>query len=133
MKRPRKLLLLLVLVLSGCSRDRDLPAAYRDLRVPTERLASAQARSRGRALYVRSCALCHGVQADGKGIRREGFSSAPRDFTDPDVRRRSSPRRMFFEIREGVRGTAMPSWKSLADEEVWDLVAYLRSVAPAGR
>lgn len=133
MNRVRKLLPALALVLSGCSPDRDLPPPYRDLAVPEERLASADARARGGALYLQYCALCHGVEADGRGVRREGFSSPPRDFTDPDVRRRSSARRMFFEIREGVRGTAMPSWKSLAEGETWDLVAYLRSVAPVQR
>jgi len=129
MSRVQKLLFALALVLSGCSPDRDLPASYRDLAVPEERLASREARERGRTLYQQNCSLCHGVEADGRGVRREGFSSPPRDFTDPDVRRRVSPRRMFFEIREGVRGTAMPSWKSLSEGETWDLVAYLRSVA----
>lgn len=133
MSRVQKLPFVLALVLSGCSPDRDLPASYRDLAVPEERLASREARERGRALYLRDCALCHGTEADGRGVRREGFSSPPRDFTDPDVRRRVSPRRMFFEIREGVRGTAMPSWKSLSEGETWDLVAYLRSVAPGSR
>jgi mono/diheme cytochrome c family protein len=133
MSRVQTLLFALALVLSGCSPDRDLPASYRDLAVPEERLTSREARERGRALYQQNCALCHGVEADGRGVRREGFSSPPRDFTDPDVRRRVSPRRMFFEIREGVRGTAMPSWKSLSEGETWDLVAYLRSVAPGSR
>jgi len=133
MSRVQKLLFVLALVLSGCSPDRDLPPSYRDLAVPKERLASPEARERGRALYQQNCALCHGVEADGRGVRREGFSSPPRDFSDPDVRRRVSPRRMFFEIREGVRGTAMPSWKSLSEGETWDLVAYLRSVAPEPR
>ncbi len=133
MSRVQKLLFALALVLSGCSPDRDLPASYRDLAVPEERLASREARERGHTLYQQNCSLCHGVEADGRGVRREGFSSPPRDFTDPDVRRRVSPRRMFFEIREGVRGTAMPSWKSLSEGETWDLVAYLRSVAPGSR
>jgi high-affinity iron transporter len=98
--------------------------------VPGERLASTQARERGRRLFLEHCALCHGVRADGHGVRREGLSSPPRDFTDPSVRRKTSPRRMFFAIREGVRGTAMPSWKALDEEQTWDVVAFLQSVAP---
>jgi hypothetical protein len=44
-----------------------------------------------------------------------------------------SPRRVYFAIREGVRGTAMPSWKSLEEGEIWDLVALLLGVGePAG-
>lgn len=62
-------------------------------------------------------------------MRREGLTIPPRDFTDPAWRLRTSPRRVFFTIREGVHGTAMPAWAALGDSEVWDLVAYLRSVA----
>jgi mono/diheme cytochrome c family protein len=35
---------------------------------------------------------------------------------------------VYYAIREGVHGTAMPSWKSLPDEDIWDLVAYVLSV-----
>jgi high-affinity iron transporter len=119
----------MTLVLSSRSRDGDLPPSYRSLRVPEESLASTSARERGRRLFLANCALCHGVRADGRGERREGLSSSPRDFTDPTVRERISPRRMFFAIREGLRGTSMPSWKGFGERETWDLVAYLRSVA----
>jgi hypothetical protein len=39
-----------------------------------------------------------------------------------------TPRAIFFAVREGVSGTAMPSWKSLDEAEAWDLVAFLLSV-----
>jgi mono/diheme cytochrome c family protein len=69
------------------------------------------------------------VNADGRGARREGLSTSPRDFTDPAWASRTSPRSVYFKIREGVRGTAMPGWKSLEAEEAWDLVAFLLSVS----
>jgi len=40
---------------------------------------------------------------------------------------------VYFVIREGVSGTAMPAWAGLNPKETWDLVAYVLSVAPAGR
>jgi mono/diheme cytochrome c family protein len=114
------------LTFSGCSdRDADLPPEYRRLEVPDTLLRSAEARERGRVLFQQHCALCHGPRADGQGVRREGLSSRPRDFTDPAWRREASPRRTFFGVREGVRGTAMPGWKSLPEAEAWDLVAFL--------
>jgi mono/diheme cytochrome c family protein len=113
---------------SACrGRDGDLPRRYRDLAVPGPRLASAQTRARGRRLFLEHCALCHGDRADGRGVRQEGLTSPPRDFTDPVWRRRTSPRRIFFTIREGSRGTPMPAWGILTDEEIWDLTAYLIS------
>jgi len=129
MRRWLKITPLMGLLLSACRADGDLPPSYRAVRVPEERLASSEARERGRRLFLEHCALCHGVEADGRGVRREGLSSPPRDFTDPTVRRKLTPRRMYFAIREGVRDTAMPSWKALDEGQTWDLVAFLRSVA----
>jgi high-affinity iron transporter len=119
------------LTFTACSGgDASLPAEYRRLPVP-EAVRSPEARARGRALFVRHCALCHGERADGQGARREGLSTRPRDFTDPAWALRSSPRAVYFAIREGVRGTAMPSWRSLEAAETWDLVAFLLSVGEA--
>jgi mono/diheme cytochrome c family protein len=118
----------------GCSGpDGDLPRRYREVEVPVARLESAAAQERGRRRFLVHCALCHGERADGRGVRREGLSTSPRDFTDPSWRRQTSPRRVYFAIREGVPGTAMPSWKALEEEESWDLVSYLLSVADSHR
>ncbi len=84
-------------------------------------------------MYLEHCVLCHGEGADGRGVRREGLTGAPRDFTDPAWRHRTSPRHVFYTIREGSPGTSMPAWKSLDDEETWDLAAYLLAVADRPR
>ena len=105
--------------------DSSLPEAYRRLAVPAARLESPEARERGRGLFLEHCALCHGDRADGRGVRRQGLSSQPRDFTDAAWRERTSPRRVFSVIREGSAGTAMPAWKALDDGQIWDLAAYL--------
>lgn len=111
--------------------DADLPPAYREMPVPRERLASAAARQRGRELYLDHCALCHGERADGHG-QRQLLSSKPIDFTSRAWRARATPRRAFYVLREGVRGTAMPAWPILNEDETWDLVAYVLSVAAPG-
>ena len=122
-------LALLCLTPSACSGpEARLPPAYRRIAVPDDRLRSSEARDHGRALYVEHCALCHGAHADGQGTRREGLSTSPRDFTSAAWQRQVTPRTIFFAIREGVPGTAMPSWKSLGESEAWDLVAFLLSV-----
>jgi mono/diheme cytochrome c family protein len=108
--------------------DRDLPRPYRRRSVPSARLASAEARERGRALFAMHCALCHGEDGDGEGQRREGLTTRPRNFTDPSWQRSVSPRRVFFVIREGKAGTAMPAWPSLSDEDAWDVTAYVLSL-----
>jgi mono/diheme cytochrome c family protein len=119
-----------LIALWGCS-DSDLPPEYRALDVPEERLASAESLGRGRELYLDYCALCHGERGDGRG-RRQNLSSHPRSFTDPTWRRRTTPRRVYYVIREGVQGTAMPAWPVLDAGETWDVVAYVLSVSENG-
>jgi high-affinity iron transporter len=114
------------LVLSGChSADGDLPREYRTAAVPT---ASAEAVDRGRALFQKYCTLCHGVRGDGRGLQHEGLVPPPQDFTDPGWRTTTSARQVFFAIREGRARTAMPSWKSLSEQDGWDLTAYVLSL-----
>lgn len=117
------------LVLPGCTdADGDLPRHYRRLDVPTAVLTSADARSRGRTLFLDHCALCHGERGDGQGVRKEGLTSPPRNFLTAAWRQSTSPRRVFFAIREGLPGTPMPNWKSLSEQDAWDLTAYVLSL-----
>jgi cytochrome c oxidase cbb3-type subunit III len=121
--------LLMWLVLPGCSDvDRDLPSPYRTVAIPEDELTSSLARERGRVLFQANCALCHGVRGDGHGQRREGLDVPPRDFTNPEWRQHTSPRHVFFVIREGVAGTPMPAWRSLSERDAWDLTAFVLSI-----
>ena len=129
MRRLLPTALLMWLALPGCADvDRDLPRPYRTTDVPAARLASDAARSKGRVLFLEHCALCHGDRGDGQGLRREGLSQPPRNFTNRTWQENTSPRRVFFAIREGVEGTAMPAWKSLSTDDAWDLTAYVLSL-----
>ena len=122
--------LLMWLVLPGCADvDRDLPRPYRRVNVPVAALESRESRERGRGLFVEHCALCHGERGDGRGIRREGLTRPPRDFTDRGWRQSTSPRHVFYGIREGLLGTPMPNWKALSEQDAWDMTAYVLSLS----
>ncbi|MEZ4414963.1 MAG: cytochrome c [Gemmatimonadota bacterium] len=103
-----------------------------DVRVPTDRLASEEARTHGRALFLEHCALCHGEAADGRGLRRADLSAPPRDLTDPRWRAGTDATHVFRVLRDGLPGTSMPSWRSLSDDDRWDLTTYVLSVAERG-
>jgi mono/diheme cytochrome c family protein len=124
---------MLWLASTACSDpDRSLPAPYRTLAVPAARLASPAARERGQALFREHCALCHGERADGVGQRARWLSVRPPAFSSPIWRSGATPRRVYFAIREGVRGTPMPAWRGLSTDDSWDLTAYVLSVAGEG-
>ena len=120
---------LMWLVLPGCADvDRDLPREYRRVEIPNARLASVEAKTRGRQLFIEHCALCHGERGDGRGVRREGLTRPPRDFTSGTWRESTSPRHVFYAIREGLPATPMASWKALSEQDAWDMTSYVLSL-----
>lgn len=126
MKANTTVLIAGLIAFSACDGvDRDLPARYRSLDVPVARLRDPGARARGAARFAAECALCHGSEGRGDGVRQVGFARRPRNLRDPAWRRRATPRRVFAVIRDGVPATGMPAWPALGDDDVWDLVAHV--------
>ena len=76
--------------------------------------------SQGRALFRSNCAFCHGLTA--LGGRGPNLVSAPLHHGDTDADLKSS-------IRNGVPGTPMPSFDAFSDEDLGDVVLFLRSLA----
>jgi putative heme-binding domain-containing protein len=72
-----------------------------------------------------NCSFCHGLGARGGG-------RGP-DLTLARKRHGASDAEMFQNIKNGIPGTAMPAaigsiGVGMTDEEVWQVVAYIRSV-----
>ena len=125
--------LLMSLALSACSAE-ETPSTidYSTVEVPIARIASDDARARGRVHFKKKCALCHGQRADGRGARREGLSGKPINFHNKEWRANTTPRALFVVLSEGKRGTSMPAWPTLSSEQKWDVVGYVLSVAEDG-
>jgi mono/diheme cytochrome c family protein len=73
----------------------------------------------GETLYGGSCAVCHGPAGEGTSI-------APDPINDEDLLAELSDEDLITIMREGVEGK-MPAQSGLDDEELLDLVAFLRS------
>lgn len=125
--------LLTSLALSACNGE-TTPAAtdYSKIVVPIDRLHSDEARERGRGLFRVKCSLCHGERADGNGVRSKGLSGKPVNFGSTDWRASTTPLAVYEVLREGKRGTSMPAWPTLSEEQTWDVVSYVLSVAQDG-
>lgn len=79
----------------------------------------------GREIYVNTCIRCHGI--DGRGALGIKLVPPPADLTASDVHNRLDGT-LFRRIHDGKPNTAMGAWKhSLSDEEIWDVLAYVRT------
>lgn len=106
---------------------------------PPERKPADPAASiaRGRTLFLRLCAGCHGEDGDGNGPAAPFFGDhPPRNFLRGEYKFRSTlapdpplDTDLFRTIRRGAGGS-MPGWPQLADRQVWDLVEYLKALHP---
>ena len=86
----------------------------------------------GKSLYRHFCAHCHGVTGEGDGFNSENLDKDPADFTDTEFMAKRSDERLFRVISKGgpevKKSFLMPSFgHTLSDQEIWYLIAYLRS------
>ncbi len=95
----------------------------------------------GRHLYMRHCMHCHGVTGDGNGPTAQYLSPLPRDYRKGvfkfislrrDVTFRPSRDDLERILVHGIPGTYMPSFAMLKDQEVHDIIEYVRWLSMRG-
>ena len=91
--------------------------------------------ARGRELYFSDelgCMICHQEDGSGGPVSAEDIWGVPmvaRDLLQGELRGGSSPADVYLRIRNGVKGTMMPSMaEKLEPSQIWDLVAFVHSV-----
>jgi mono/diheme cytochrome c family protein len=91
--------------------------------------ASAESIGAGEQLYKKYCRFCHGADAKGNGPQAPEGSHPP-DLTDAKWDRGDSDGEIFTLIKEGAGGkSVMKAFKSkMTDQEIWNVVNYLRSL-----
>ena len=108
------------LIISGCEPSApDFPATL---------LTSREAQAAGAVIFAANCAICHGGKGDGRGQRHAAMSPPPANLTLPPWSATANAGRTFHAIRNGVPGTAMASWPTLSDRDIWNVVAYIQTL-----
>ena len=83
--------------------------------------------ARGRTMFSKRCAKCHGASGHGEGIEARELDLHPTDLTIPKFAEQSDGA-IFWKVSEGRN--SMPSFENLLKEdERWDLVNYMRTLA----
>lgn len=76
----------------------------------------------GAKLFAAHCAECHGDKADGG-------KKAP-SLRAPEVQQ-ATPGALFWLLTNGVVRRGMPVWSKLPEPQRWQLVSFIKSLAPA--
>lgn len=88
----------------------------------------------GKALFLQTaqpvaCAMCHGNKGDGQGFMGAALVPQPRNFTCGATMKYIPDGQLFWIVKNGSPGTGMMSFAGLRDDQIWQLVHYIRSLA----
>jgi|TARA_B100000315_G_scaffold190081_1_gene180065 mono/diheme cytochrome c family protein len=93
------------------------------------RSSDPNSKKNGEMRYMQRCAICHGKKADGKGPSAESFEAQPWNFVGGEIEDVSDGF-LFQKIKNGGVWFEMPPFSLiLKDDEIWDIVSYLRFVS----
>ncbi|MBI2878630.1 MAG: c-type cytochrome [Candidatus Rokubacteria bacterium] len=92
---------------------------------------------RGRLVYETNCAICHGLDGNGRGMARHHFETPPADFRTGKFKFRSTPSGslpldadLFRTITQGVGRTGMIPQVHLDEADRRDVDAYIKTLSP---
>lgn len=90
----------------------------------------------GAKVYRTYCVGCHGVNGDGNGPAARFLNPRPRNFQLAQFRFSSrasgdlpTDEDLFRTVTEGLRGTSMPAWPLLPEEDRRAVVVYIKTFA----
>ena len=95
---------------------------------------------KGRDIYNRYCATCHGIDGTANTAAARQMNPPPRDLTQALFKHKASPgnqlptdAEVIKVIQHGVPGTAMPAWGQLLGSELDAVTQYLKMFSPRWR
>jgi mono/diheme cytochrome c family protein len=105
-------------------RERSIGTRANSIMVPS--LEDPSKVTAGAVRYSTLCIGCHLAPGVMRSDLRKGLYPHPPNLAQEDIR---DSRRVFWTIKHGIKMSAMPAWgKTLNDEAIWDLVAFVRQM-----
>ena len=88
---------------------------------------------RGKDMFVKNCAKCHGLNGNGYGVVAHGFSTWPRQLWTWYKADSAADSYLYWIIENGK--SDMPPWGLILSEvERWDLINYVKTIKkPEGK
>ena len=95
--------------------------------------ASAADAGKGKEIYSKSCGGCHGAEGKGDGAAAKAMNPKPTNLADKASMSKLDDAALTKAIVKGGVGIGksplMPAFSQLKDQEVKDVVAYIRSLS----
>jgi mono/diheme cytochrome c family protein len=90
--------------------------------------ADEKSTAAGKETYKRYCMACHGTAGKGDGPAAIATKVKPGNLSDPSMWQQTDGA-LFWKISTG-RGSMVSYKKLLTDEQRWQLIHYVRTLAP---
>lgn len=91
--------------------------------------ATAASLAKGKSVYAKNCATCHGAKGDGNSPTGKAFNPPARNLTDASWQRLYSDGQIFAVISKGIPGSGMVTYEKIIPEvDRWNVVNYIRSL-----
>lgn len=102
------------------------PARAAKKKNPVE--ASEASLAKGKGVWVKECASCHGDKGKGDGPAVKDLEKKPEDLTLPKTLNQTDGA-LFWKLTEGRKPMATYE-KTLSEEDRWHVINYMRTLAP---
>ena len=102
-----------------------VPAKYKNLKNPVS--ADKESLNIGKSLYIQHCKSCHGKEGLGDGPKAAQLDTPSGDFTSEEFQGQSDGS-IFYKTREGRDDMPSFSKKIPAEEDIWHIVNYVRTL-----
>ncbi len=79
----------------------------------------------GKTIFEKNCISCHGKKGEGRG-----FLSTLPSLSDTQYMAGKTDAELLEKITNGGKGTGMPAWKNVLNEQDrWNVLAYIRTLS----
>ncbi len=118
-----------------CPQPRKTAKAPHEFLAKTNPLPDSDAAIQGgKTLFLQTaqpvaCAMCHGDKGNGQGFMGAALIPPPRNFTCGSMMKDIPDGQLFWIIKNGSPGSGMMSFAGLPDDQIWQVIRYIRSLA----
>jgi mono/diheme cytochrome c family protein len=129
----KPMFVLLVLISAGRMQQQAAPTGPADASADAKAMvnpvkASPASQLQAKKMYGYDCSICHGDKGDGKGEIAAEQKPALKDWTDRSALQDMTDGEIFYVIKNG-KGTMSGEGTRLKDDDLWNMVIYVRTFA----